>query len=77
MAEEIERNFTVELDEVDFDTLFNANLKFDTDIPATKIRKFLEMVCNDFNDNLTFFEKNTVAIFVKLLVTKGLASLSD
>ena len=55
MAEEIERNFTVELDEVDFDTLFNANLKFDTDIPATKIRKFLEMVCSDFNDNLTFF----------------------
>ena len=40
MAEEIERNFTVELDEVDFDTLFNANLKFDMDIPATKIRKF-------------------------------------
>ena len=77
MAEEIERNFTVELDEVDFDTLFNANLKFDMDIPATKIRKFLEMVCDDFNDNLTFFEKNTVAIFVKLLVTKGLASLSD
>ena len=77
MAEEIERNFTVELDEVDFDTLFNANLKFDMDIPATKIRKFLEMVCDDINDNLTFFEKNTVAIFVKLLVTKGLASLSD
>ena len=76
MAEEIERNFTVELDEVDFDTLFNANLKFDMDIPATKIRKFLEMVCDDFNDNLTIFEKNTVAIFVKLLVTKGLASLS-
>ena len=65
MAEEIEKNFKVELDEVDFDTLFNANLKFDIDIPATKIRKFLEMVCDEFNDNLTFFEKKYCCYFCK------------
>ena len=57
MTEELERNFKLELDEIDFDTLVNANLKFDMDIPAAKKGKFLEMVCNEFNDNLTFFEK--------------------
>ena len=57
MTEELERNFKLELDEIDFDTLVNANLKFNMDIPVPKIRKFLEMVCDEFNDNLTFFEK--------------------
>ena len=76
MAEELERNFKLELDEIDFDTLVNANLKFNMDIPVPKIRKFLEMVCDEFNDNLNFFEKQFVAIFIKLLITKALASLS-
>ena len=75
MTEELERNFKLELDEIDFDTLVNANLKFNMDVPVPKIRKFLEMVCDEFNDNLTFFEKQFVAIFIKLLITKALASL--
>ena len=74
---EIKENFKLELDEIDFDTLVDANSKFNMDIPIFKIRHFLEITCDEFNDNLTFIEKNTVAIFIKLLVTKGLASLSD
>ena len=67
----------MELDEIDFDTLVEANLKFNMDIPMFKIRHFLEMTCDEFNDNLTFVEKNTVAIFVKLIVTKALVSLRE
>ena len=72
---EIEKNFKLELDEIDFDT--DVNLKFNMDIPMFKIRHFLEMTCDEFNDNLTFVEKNTVAIFVKLIVTKALVSLRE
>ena len=72
---EIEKNFKLELDEIDFDT--DVNLKFNMDIPIFKIRHFLEMTCDEFNDNLTFVEKNTVAIFVKLIVTKALVSLRE
>ena len=72
---EIEKNFKLELDEIDFDT--DVNLKFNMDIPVFKIRHFLEMTCDEFNDNLTFVEKNTVAIFVKLIVTKALVSLRE
>ena len=72
---EIEKNFKLELDEIDFDT--DVNLKFNMDIPVFKIRRFLEMTCDEFNDNLTFVEKNTVAIFVKLIVTKALVSLRE
>lgn len=72
---EIEKKFKLELDEIDFDT--DVNLKFNMDIPMFKIRHFLEMTCDEFNDNLTFVEKNTVAIFVKLIVTKALVSLRE
>ena len=72
---EIKKNFKLELDEIDFDT--DVNLKFNMDIPMFKIRHFLEMTCDEFNDNLTFVEKNTVAIFVKLIVTKALVSLRE
>lgn len=72
---EIEKNFKLELDQIDFDT--DVNLKFNMDIPMFKIRHFLEMTCDEFNDNLTFVEKNTVAIFVKLIVTKALVSLRE
>ena len=72
---EIEKNFKLELDEIDFDT--DVNLKFNMDIPMFKIRHFLEMTCDEFNDNLTFVEKNTVAIFLKLIVTKALVSLRE
>ena len=72
---EIEKNFKLKLDEIDFDT--DVNLKFNMDIPMFKIRHFLEMTCDEFNDNLTFVEKNTVAIFVKLIVTKALVSLRE
>ena len=72
---EIEKNFKLELDEIDFDT--GVNLKFNMDIPMFKIRHFLEMTCDEFNDNLTFVEKNTVAIFVKLIVTKALVFLRE
>ena len=72
---EIEKNFKLELDEIDFDT--DVNLKFNMDIPMFKIRHFLEMTCDEFNNNLTFVEKNTVAVFVKLIVTKALVSLRE
>ena len=72
---EIEKNFKLELDQIDFDT--DVNLKFNMDIPMFKIRHFLEMTCDEFNDNLTFVEKNTVAIFVKLIVTKALVFLRE
>ena len=76
MGELIEKNFQLELDEIDFDVLVNANKKFNMDIAMFKIRQFMEMTC-DFLENLTFSERQTVAIFIKNLITSALCSLKD
>lgn len=77
MGELIEKNFQLELDKIDFDVLVNANKKFNMDIAMIKIRQFMEMTCDDFLENLTFSEKQTVAIFIKNLITSALFSLKD
>ena len=77
MGELIEKNFQVELNETDFDVLVNANKKFNMDIAMFKIRQFMEMTCDDFLENLTFSERQTVAVFIKHLTTSALCSLKD
>ena len=77
MGELIEKNFQLELDKIDFDVLVNANKKFNMDIAMIKIRQFMEMTCDDFLENLTFSERQTVAIFIKNLITSALFSLKD
>ena len=77
MGELIEKNFQLELDKIDFDVLVNANKKFNMDVAMIKIRQFMEMTCDDFLENLTFSERQTVAIFIKNLITSALCSLKD
>ena len=76
MGELIEKNFQLELDKIDFDVLVNANKKFNMDVAMIKIRQFMEMTCDDFLENLTFSERQTVAIFIKNLIS-ALCSLKD
>lgn len=70
-----ERGFETVLDEIDFNALANANMKFSMDILMFKIRYFL--ICSDeFYENLTFAEREAFANIIKVVITEAIGCLS-
>ena len=71
-----ERGFETVLDEIDFNALANANMKFSMDIFMFKIRYFLEICSDEFYENLTFAEGEAFANIIKVVITEAIGCLS-
>ena len=58
-------DFEIQIEDIDFDILKNAAEKFNLrDIQPHKISSFLDIVSEDFDDNLTMDQKFLVAFMI-------------
>lgn len=58
-------DFEIQIEDIDFDILKNAVEKFNLrDIQPHKISSFLDIVSEDFDDNLTMDQKFLVAFMI-------------
>ena len=53
---------------MDFELLKNAPEKFKLDIAPNKIVSFLDIVCEEFDDNLTVDERHLVAFTMRRIL---------
>ena len=52
MADRLIADFEIQIEDMDFDLLKNALEKFKLDVAPNKIVSFLDIVCQEFDDNL-------------------------
>ena len=61
MASRLIADFEIQIEDMDFELLKNALEKFKLAVAPNKIVSFLDIVCEEFDDNLTMDEKHLVA----------------
>ena len=64
MADRLIADFEIQIEDMDFDLLKNALEKFKLDVAPNKIVSFLDIVCEEFDDNLTVDEKHLVGFTI-------------
>ena len=65
MADRLIADFEIQIEGMDFDLLKNALEKFKLDVAPNKIVSFLDIVCQEFDDNLTVDEKHLVGFTIR------------
>ena len=61
-------DFQIQIEDMDFELLKNAPEKFKLDIAPNKIVSFLDIVCKEFDDNLTVDERHLVAFTMRRIL---------
>ena len=61
-------DFQIQIEDMDFELLKNAPEKFKLDIAPNKIVSFLDIVCEEFDDNLTVDERHLVAFTMRRIL---------
>ena len=64
MADQLIADFEIQIEDIDFDLLKNALEKFKVDVAPNKVVSFLDIVCEEFDDNLTVDEKHLVGFMI-------------
>ena len=64
MADQLIADFEIQIEDIDFDLLKNALEKFKVDVAPNKVVSFLDIVCEEFDDNLTVDEKHLVGFTI-------------
>ena len=70
-------HFDVEIEDCQFGLLKNALKKFELDIDANNIECFLEIVSNDFRENLTVREKHVIAFLIREIITVAFGGMAN
>ena len=65
MADQLIADFEIQIEDIDFDLLKNALEKFKVDVAPNKVVSFLDIVCEEFDDNLTVDEKHLVGFTIR------------
>ena len=65
MADRLIADFEIQIEDMDFDLLKNALEKFKLDVAPNKIVSFLDIVCEEFDDNVTVDEKHLVGFTIR------------
>ena len=68
MADRLIADFEIQIEDMDFDLLKNALEKFKLDVAPNKIVSFLDIVCEEFDDNLTVDEKHLVGFTIRRIL---------
>ena len=68
MADRLIADFEIQIEDMDFDLLKNALEKFKFDVAPNKIVSFLDIVCEEFDDNLTVDEKHLVGFTIRRIL---------
>ena len=68
MADRLIADFEIQIEDMDFDLLKNALEKFKLDVAPNKIVSFLDIVCEEFDDNLTVDEKHLVGFMIRRIL---------
>ena len=68
MADRLIADFEIQIEDMDFDLLKNALEKFKLDVAPNKIVSFLDIVCEEFDDNLTVDEKHLVGSTIRRIL---------
>ena len=68
MADRLIADFEIQIEDMDFDLLKNALEKFKLDVAPNKIISFLDIVCEEFDDNLTVDEKHLVGFTIRRIL---------
>ena len=61
-------DFEIQIEDIDFELLKNALEKFKLDVAPNKIVSFSDIVCEEFDDNLTTDEKHLVAFTIRRIL---------
>ena len=70
-------HFDVEIEDCQFGLLKNALKTFELDIDANNIECFLEIVSNDFRENLTVREKHVIAFLIREIITVAFEGVAN
>ena len=70
-------DFDVEIEDCQFRPFKNTLKKFELDIDANKIKWFLEIVSNDFRENLTVREKHVIAFLIREIITVAFEGVAN
>ena len=70
-------HFDVEIEDCQFGLLKNTLKKFELDIDANNIECFLEIVSNDFRENLTVREKHVIAFLIREIITVAFEGVAN
>ena len=68
MADRLIADFEIQIEDMDFDLLKNALEKFKVDVAPNKVVSFLDIVCEEFDDNLTVDEKHLVGFTIRRIL---------
>ena len=68
MADRLIADFEIQIEDMDFDLLKNALEKFKLDVAPNKIVSFLDIGCQEFDDNLTVDEKHLVGFTIRRIL---------
>ena len=68
MASRLIADFEIQIEDIDFELLKNALEKFKLDVAPNKIVSFLDIVCEEFDDNLTMDEKHLVGFTIRRIL---------
>ena len=68
MADRLITDFEIQIEDMDFDLLKNALEKFKLDVAPNKIVSFLDIVCQEFDDNLIVDEKHLVGFMIRRIL---------
>ena len=68
MASRLIADFEIQIEDMDFELLKNALEKFKLDVAPNKIVSFSDIVCEEFDDNLTTDEKHLVAFTIRRIL---------
>ena len=68
MADRLIADFEIQIEDMDFDLLKNALEKFKLDVAPNKIVSFLDIGCEEFDDNLTVDEKHLVGFTIRRIL---------
>ena len=68
MADRLIADFEIQIEGMDFDLLKNALETFKLDVAPNKIVSFLDIVCEEFDDNLTVDEKHLVGFTIRRIL---------
>ena len=61
-------DFEIQIEDIDFELLKNALEKFKLDVAPNKIVSFSDIVCEEFDDNLTTDEKHLVVFTMRRIL---------
>ena len=68
MADGLIADFEIQIEDMNFDLLKNALEKFKVDVAPNKVVSFLDIVCEEFDDNLTVDEKHLVGFTIRRIL---------